>query len=188
MFFSRAQLCSPQGRGLAWANPSGLCLFLVWEHGSSQLPFHKRLPQATKPEACLGLGSAPVHNQTCSTVQDGKLPLAQPLGRVSRNNDLFLYWKHTTYRATYIGPQATIFCCRMLLLFPVCIMPGKGQQNSLVDLFSLTRKSTTHPEWEWLPFKLDVSFILIKAWERIRGSLLRKGVWRQMLAEFQTGI
>lgn len=42
------------------------------------------------PEARLGMGSAPVQDQTLSTMQDGKIPLGKPLGRVLRNNNLLL--------------------------------------------------------------------------------------------------
>lgn len=42
------------------------------------------------PDARLGMGSAPVQDETLSTMQDGKIPLAKLLGRVLRNNNLLL--------------------------------------------------------------------------------------------------
>lgn len=138
-------LKSPQGKTLA--TPSGLCLFQVWEQRSSQPSLHLCLPQATKPKAHLGVGSAPVQDQTLSAMHNRKVPLAKPLGRVSSNNNLLLILFYTRNIQNKLaiypsGHQKPIFYCCLMPSYSKNPPSAKGQPNSfgapILDLFFFT--------------------------------------------------
>lgn len=77
------------------------------------------------PEVHLGMGSASVQDQTLSTMQSGKIPLAKPLGRVLRNNNLLPFPFYTRDIQKYTGylslrPLKNYFLLRLMPSYSTC--------------------------------------------------------------------
>lgn len=59
----------------------------------------------------------------------------------------------------------------------LCMHNARKEAKKMVPeswIFSLSLSEKNPSDWEWLPFILGISFILIKAWEEDQAEILEK--------------